>query len=67
MTKRVMCTFELDFTTDDTDKLPEPSQLERFLEEKFSEIIDSYVFDKDIEPNEMHLILADNLTIEEHD
>jgi hypothetical protein len=63
--KQVDCTFHLSFSTQNADKLPRPSSMKNDLENLFSEVLDKYLHYYEAEGEEVHLILGDELTIED--
>jgi hypothetical protein len=63
--KQVNCNFELNITTEDSDKLPNPRQMKHDLEELFSAALDEYLDKIKVEGEEVHFILGDDLTIED--
>ncbi len=65
--KRVEANFNLNFTTENTNELPNRHQIENDLQERFARVLDSYLHSKNIEGKEVHFITCDDLTIEEYD
>jgi hypothetical protein len=65
--KQVDCTFHLSFSTKDADKLPAPRLMKQHLETVFGHALDKYLHNRDVEGEEVHLILGDELTIEDLD
>lgn len=48
----------MEFTTDQGDRLPKPRQLDNDIQELFAAALDSYLYKKGIESQEVHLILS---------
>lgn len=65
--KQVDATYELQFTTEDAQQLPAARQMNIDLQELFAAVLDSYLSDKNISANEVHLMLCDELFIEDHE
>lgn len=63
--KQVECNFYLNLTTENGDKLPKPRQMKHDIEELFAAALDSYMSKLEVESNEVHLILGDELTIDD--
>ena len=63
--KQVECSFYLNLTTEDGDKLPKPRQMKHDIEELFAAVLDSYMSKLEVESNEVHFILGDELTIDD--
>ena len=64
--KQIDGNFYLNFTTEDVIGLPTPRQMTNDIQELFAAVLDDYLNEKNIEGNEVHLILCDDLTIEEY-
>jgi hypothetical protein len=65
--KQVDCTFNLSFSTQNADKLPAPRLMKQQLEAVFGNALDNYLYNRDVEGEEVHLILGDELTIEDEE
>ena len=63
--KQVSCNFELNITTEDGDKLPNPRQMKHDIEELFSATLDGYLDKINVEGEEVHFILGDELTVDD--
>jgi hypothetical protein len=63
--KQVNCNFELNITTENGDKLPNTRKMKHDLEELFAAAIDGYLDKFDVEGEEPHFILGDDLTIDD--
>ena len=57
--------FLVNFTTEDINELPSARQMNNELQELFAAVLDNYLSSKNIEGNEVHLILCDDFTIED--
>ena len=63
--RNVTCTFSLDFTTGDWDKLPSPHKMKVDLEELFAIQVDEYLYKLGVSSEEVHLILGEELYVVE--
>jgi hypothetical protein len=61
--KDVEGTFYLKLTTD--NELPKARQMTNDIQEMFARVLDSYLHSKNVEGEEVHFILCDELTINE--
>ena len=57
--------FLVNFTTENINELPSARQMNNELQELFAAVLDNYLSSKNIEGNEVHLILCDDFTIED--
>ena len=58
--KRIVGEYYLEFTTEQGDKLPKPKQLDNDIQELFAATLDSYLHNKGVSTNEVHLILSNS-------
>tara|TARA_R110000850_G_scaffold165803_3_gene290858 strand:+ start:5700 stop:5903 length:204 start_codon:yes stop_codon:yes gene_type:complete len=65
--KQVDASFLVNFTTENISELPSARQMNHDLQELFAAALDHYLSDKNIEGNEVHLILCDDFTIEDYE
>ena len=63
--KQVDGSFLLNFTTENINELPGARQMNNEIQELFAAVLDNYLSNKNIEGNEVHLILCDDFTIED--
>ncbi len=63
--KQVDGSFLLNFTTENINELPVARQMNNEIQELFAAVLDNYLSNKNIEGNEVHLILCDDFTIED--
>ncbi len=64
--KQVDGSFLLNFTTENINELPSARQMNNEIQELFAAVLDDYLSNKNIEGNEVHLILCDDFTIEDY-
>ena len=65
--KQVDGSFLLNFTTENINELPSARQMNNEIQELFAVVLDNYLSNKNIEGNEVHLILCDDFTIEDYE
>jgi hypothetical protein len=59
--------YFLSFTTKNVNELPKPSTMNHEIQELFAGVLDKYLSDRNIEGEEVHLILCDGISIEDEE
>lgn len=63
--RNVTCTFNLDFTTRDYDKLPTGHKIKLDLEDLFANQVEEYLHKLGVSSEEVHLILGEEIYVVE--
>ena len=65
--KQIDGNFMVSFTTENVNELPTARKMNDDIQELFAAVLDQYLSNKNIEGNEVHLVLCDDFTIEDYD